>query len=69
MDKHDLRYIFVEVASGRGRHGSFLLAFSQAFMRADAANTELLTPVALALVTKYGLERYMPISVGDAHDS
>ena len=65
MTTHELRYIFVEVASGRGRHGSFLLAFSQAFMRADAENVELLTPVALTLVHKYGLEKYMPISVRD----
>ena len=63
MTKHELRHIFVEVASGRGRHGSFLLSFAQAFMRADAENTELLRDVAEKLVTKYGLEKYMPVSV------
>ena len=59
MTNDELKFIYVEVANGRGNHGSFLRAFAEAVIRADALNFEVLKPAATELVFKYDLDKYL----------
>jgi hypothetical protein len=59
MTDQEILHVYVEIASGRGRHGGFLLAFAEAVVRADSSNFMLMRPVALLLMSKYGLEKYL----------
>jgi hypothetical protein len=59
MDEARLRHIWIEVASGRGRHGDFLKSFGDAYSRADYGNIAILHDAAVKLVLKYGLENYL----------
>ena len=57
----EIRYIFTEIANGRGLHGSFLVSFAEAVCRADPSNFELLQDAALFIIDKYGLDdKYLP---------
>ena len=58
MRDEEILHIFTEIAQGRGRHGSFLMAFAQAVMCADPSNFALIRPFASVLISKYGLEKY-----------
>lgn len=58
MRDEEILHIFVEITMGRGRHGSFLMAFAQAVVCADPSNFALVRPIALLLISKYGLEKY-----------
>jgi hypothetical protein len=59
MTDNEILYIFVEVSGGRGRHGGFLMSFAEAVRRADPSNFALVRPVALLLISKYGLDKYL----------
>ncbi len=48
--------IFRNVANGVNSHGSFLRAFGEALIRADAGNYMLLKPVATILIDNYNLD-------------
>lgn len=50
-----VRSIFVNVYHGVGRHGNFLVKFSDAYLYADSENKELLKEVAIKLIEKYKL--------------
>jgi hypothetical protein len=52
-------HIFVEVANGRGEHGSFLVSFAEALQRADPENFSMLRLTALEVINKYGLAKYL----------
>ncbi len=52
-------HIWTEVYAGRGRHGSFLKAFAEAFITADPENAKLLAMPAVTLIMKYDLIRYL----------
>ncbi len=56
---HQLHYIYREIAFGRGGHGSFLRAFSDAYIRADGENKDLLDAAANNIVKKYRLNQYL----------
>ncbi len=58
MTTEELHRVFVEVANGRGAHGSFLRAFAEAFLRADSSNAQVLKGAAETLVEKYNLSNY-----------
>lgn len=51
----EIRFVFINVANGVGNHGSFLMSFADALLRADAENFQLLKPIAKTLIRKYGL--------------
>jgi hypothetical protein len=55
----ELRYIYVEIFNGRGNHGQFLRAFSEAFCLADSQNWALMRKCAERLVIKYNLMKYL----------
>jgi hypothetical protein len=69
MTDQEILHVYVEIASGRGRWGGrkllpdpfdgFLLAFAEAVVRADSSTFMLMRPVALLLMSKYGLEKYL----------
>jgi hypothetical protein len=59
MEPDKLRHIWIEIANGRGAHGGFLKSFATAFSYADPMNIEVITPAAIELVRKYGLEKYL----------
>jgi hypothetical protein len=59
MSNDEIHHIFVEVATGRGRHGGFVMSFAQAVMHADPSNFELVRPTAMDLIAKYELHRYL----------
>jgi hypothetical protein len=65
MTQEEILHIFVEVANGRGHHGSFLRAFASAVAHADDANIRILTPSAEVLIKKYGLEKYLDTFLGE----
>jgi len=52
-------HIFVEIMNGRNYHGSFLRAFADAVLRADDSNLQVIRPAALALISKYNLDKYL----------
>jgi hypothetical protein len=52
-------YIFVEIFSGRRRHGSFLTSFAEAVTRADPSNFAILREAAIILIAKYELSSYL----------
>jgi hypothetical protein len=54
-DEH-VREVFTRVALGEGRHGSFLVKFSEALIRADYKNFQLLKPIAENFIQEYGLK-------------
>jgi hypothetical protein len=55
----ELLHIYVEVASGRGNHGSFLTSFATTVAYADPENFILLRSAARTLVDKYRLADYL----------
>ena len=55
LTNEDVRHICTEVALGKGNHGSFLMVFCEAVIRADYENFQLLKPVAEQLIEKYKL--------------
>lgn len=59
LDDSKLLHIWTEVHLGRGRHGGFLRAFSEAYVRATADNLPLIEAAAQALVVKYSLDQYL----------
>lgn len=59
MTDSELRHIYVEIFNGRGNHGSFLRAFSEAFLLADMDNWHLMKPAAIAIAGKYQLLDYL----------
>ncbi len=59
MSNDEIHHIFVEIALGRGRHGSFILSFAEAVMNADPANFDLVRPTAVKLIEKYQLGKYL----------
>jgi hypothetical protein len=59
LDEPRLLHIWSEVSLGRGRHGDFLKAFADAYIRADHMNVQLIGAGARALVVKYSLDRYL----------
>jgi hypothetical protein len=59
VNDRQILHIFVEIAQGRGRHGSFLVSFAESVMSADGPNFAALRLVALVLIQKYGLEKYL----------
>ncbi len=56
----ELRFIFVEVAKGRGNHGAFLRSFADALNRADFGHFALLRDAAWVLVDQFELRDYLP---------
>ena len=58
LTDQEIRTIFCAIASGYNNHGSFLVYFANAVIKADGYNFALLKPVALTLITKYGLKDY-----------
>jgi len=58
MTDEQIFEIFRKIASGERRHGSFLTAFSEAVIRADRDNFQILRPVAERLADKYSLNLY-----------
>jgi hypothetical protein len=59
MTNEQLRYIFLEIINGRGNHGSFLRAFSEALILADDENFAMMKGIAVLLVEKYNLYSYL----------
>ena len=59
MTEDEIRHIFVEIADGRGNHGSFLRSFAAAVLWADEHNFQLLLPAMKAIVIKYNLEYHL----------
>lgn len=59
MTDDQLRHIFVEIADGRGNHGSFVRSFAVAYMWADEGNKMILREAAKTLVNKYSLDKYL----------
>jgi hypothetical protein len=55
-----IRYIFVEIAQGRGAHGGFLSAYAQAIANADHENIDVTRATSLAIIAKYELTKYLP---------
>jgi len=55
LTDESIRALYIDIANGLGNHGSFLVTFADAFLRADAENFQLLKPVAMELVRKYNL--------------
>jgi hypothetical protein len=54
-----VRHVWIEIANGRGAHGSFLRSFAEAMLRADDANWELLRGPSNSLIWKYELDKYL----------
>ena len=54
----EVREVMRKIASGERKHGDFLTAFADAFIRADYTNEIILLPAALQLIAKYDLESY-----------
>lgn len=61
-DQEQVLEIFRRIAFGEGNHGDFLRHFSEAYIRADSENRTLLTPTAIILVHKYGLQAHLEVS-------
>jgi len=59
MTDEEIRHTFIEIATGPGRHGSFLMAFANAVLAADPSNFALVRPLALLLISKCGLDEYL----------
>ena len=55
LTNEEVRSIFVAIANGAGGHGSFVMAFADALLRADSTNFNLLKPVAEELIRNYDL--------------
>jgi hypothetical protein len=55
----ELMHIYLEIAGGRGNHGGFLVAFAQAYIRADDQNLFILRSAAVTLAAKYHLVDYL----------
>ena len=64
LTDEEIKSICTNVFLGRGKHGSFLRAFSESIMRADRENFEILKTPALHLISKYKLEKYMESTDG-----
>jgi hypothetical protein len=47
------------------QHGSFLLAFADAYLRADPENERILRPAWLVLIDKYGLDKECELAQGE----
>lgn len=58
--------IFRKIAAGERRHGSFLTAFAQAYVKADQGNRAVLQEAALKFVEKYSLRSYAIGAEADA---
>jgi hypothetical protein len=52
-------HIFSEITGRRGRHGSFLVSFADSVVLADAQNFAAIRLVALVLIKKYELAKYL----------
>jgi hypothetical protein len=59
MTDQELKHIYVEIAQGRGGHGSFLCAFAQAYLWADDENALILRAAAITIAAKYRLTDYL----------
>ncbi len=59
MSNEEILHIYVEIATGRGRHGGFLVSFAEALTRADPSNFDLVRPTALQLIAKYERGKYL----------
>ena len=55
LDNDGIREKFVDVATGVGHHGSFLVAYAEMALLADPVNFELIKPTSLAIIEKYKL--------------
>ncbi len=58
LSDNQILTIFREVASGRGKHGDFLVNFARAFCFADPENSRILRLPARVLAQKYNLQSY-----------
>jgi hypothetical protein len=59
LSHQELRHIYLEIANGRGQHGSFLRSFAEAYLRADPEDQKYLYKTACLFVEKYSLDRYL----------
>lgn len=59
LTDEQIRHIFVEVALGRGRHGSFLRRMAEATAHADPRNFALLRPLLKTWIEDYDLAEYL----------
>jgi hypothetical protein len=59
LTDEEVRYIFVEIAGGRGGHGGFLTSYAQAVANADAENLLVTRQTSLAIIQKHDLKKYL----------
>lgn len=59
MRDDQILHVFVEIANGRGRHGSFLQNFADTIIAADPSNFALMRPTAMLVIGKYDLDKYL----------
>lgn len=59
MTDDEILHVAKEVANGRGRHGNFLMKFSEAVIAADPSNFATIRATANIVFGKYDLDRYL----------